>query len=212
MWDSSSHAGVLFRQKAVKLLHMRRLCFAAMFISAAACSPAGLAGEETRCPEQTAPVEALIERASAIVIAEPVADAVSDPKPAISLREIQNEANDAAARSAAKDRITAQLPIQLFTVIEYVKGGGPSEMSVTTAYMTEDFRGEGPAHDDPEFWKNPAAGRGVLTGHCGVAATFSPATRYLLFIGAPHVKAYEVISSENDSWLAYVRKRTKTAP
>lgn len=191
---------------------MGRIRFATLFLCAAACSPAGLAVETARCPEQTAPVDALIDRASAIVIAEPVADAAPRAKSEVDLRKIQDQAKDSAARSASQDRAMAQLPIQLFTVVEYVKGDGPEEISVTTAFAADQGSRGGPAHDDPAFFEDGAAGRGVLTDHCGVAAAFPPNTRYLLFVGAPHVKAYEAVTSENDPWLAYVRERVSERP
>lgn len=191
---------------------MRRLCFAAPFVLAAAFSSAGLAGDAARCPEQTAPIDTLIDRASAIILAEPVVDAAFNAKPERNLREIQDKAKDKAAQTAAQDSQTAQLPIQLFTALDYVKGEGPAKISVTTALLTGDVRHEEPAHDDPAFWEDAASGRGALTGHCGVAAAFRPGTRYLLFIGAPHVKAYEAVMSENDPWLAYVRERAPERP
>ena len=191
---------------------MGRLCFAVMVVCAAACSPAGLAGEAGRCPEQTAPVDALIDRTGAIVIAEPIADAAVSETLDAGLREVQDKAKDSATQGAAQDRMTAQLPIQLFSTIEYVKGEGPAEISVTTAFAPAEIRHDGPAHDAPAFWDNAAAGRGVLTANCGVAAAFRPGTRYLLFVGAPHVKAYEAVASENDPWLAYVRERAPERP
>ena len=153
---------------------------------------------------ECAAADDLIARASAIVLAQAVGDDPSGMKKTPDLRDIQDKATESGA--APLDRTKVFLPIQLFDVLEYVKGDGPAQISVTTAVAPAKTEApHAPAHDAAAFWKDGAAGRGVLTDACSVAAEFEPGQRYLIFIGETHVKAYEEIASDEDPWLAYVK-------
>lgn len=107
-------------------------------------------------------------------------------------------------------RITTQTVLVEMDVVEVIKGSATPEV----VYMA----GVGPGsdamahrdvhfdlHADTAFWADPLAGRGVLSASCGFQWAFAPEQTYLVFVGARHVKAAELISGEDDGWLAFVR-------
>lgn len=192
---------------------MKRIFIAALLGCAVLIPMAANAGE--RCPSATTSAKDLIARSSVIVLATALGDNLENARvesgtAAPNLRDIQDRARQEQPDhegGGPLDRAKVFLPIQLFDAVDYIKGDGAARISVTTAAAPQGPvpKTNAPDHDDPAFWKDDAAGRGVLTENCGVAASFEPGARYLLFIGEPHVKAYEEIVSEDDSWLAYVK-------
>ncbi|MEO1137097.1 MAG: hypothetical protein AAFW68_10915 [Pseudomonadota bacterium] len=154
------------------------------------------------CNSQTAPVDQLIDRADAIVIAAAIAQTPSREDD--DLRSIQQEAN----KGGPDDQIKAgRLPVQLFSVAEYLKGEGPETLSLVYARAGDDAPLDAVLHSDEAFWSDPVAGRTSLTESCTVETRFLPGETYLLFVGPAHVKAYEAIARRDDPWLRYVRGR-----
>jgi hypothetical protein len=153
------------------------------------------------CAAQTASVDELITRSSAIVLAEAVGGAAGEPT--ADLRKIQDEArkgNDGGERIVA-----GNLPVQLFSALDYLKGEGAETFSVIVAAPAEPTAPV--PHDSDAFWEDASAGRAVLTDDCRVEADFAAGERYLIFIGPQHVKAYEPVAVGDDAWLAYVRAK-----
>ena len=187
--------------------------------------PPSLAGEPTCAnPPATLVVDAaeLIGRAPRIVIAEgaqwrgklPGRDQINRP---------------AREGAVSMDRADAHMPMYSLTVVEELKGKGPDTIMVIgappftaeqqaalkagrspwrsdeeyQAAINPDFSG----HGDPSFWDDPAAGRSKLDETCGVKPMFLAGSRYLVILGSPHVKAYEVVRTPDDKWLAFVREQ-----
>lgn len=157
--------------------------------------------DASSCVSQTAPAAQLIDRAEAIVIATAIEETPSGED--IDLRSVQQEAN----KSQPGDQIKAgRLPVQLFSVSEYLKGDGPETLPLVFAAAADDAPLNAIPHSNDLFWSDPVAGRTVLSKGCIVETRFSPGVTYLLFVGPAHVKAYEAITDDEDDWLAFVRE------
>ncbi len=163
--------------------------------------PRGLCLVEPPASMFAAPGE-LVDRAERIVLAEFFAGHAS------SIGVDATPLDPAVAEQAGLRRITLR-------VAENLKGAGEKEIVVPAlakpSFMTDlDFQG----HRDPRFWQGDDIGRGYpvpeLRGTCPPAVaqpSFNDRSRYLIFFGPQHVKGYEVIRSDDDLWLDYVRNR-----
>lgn len=60
------------------------------------------------------------------------------------------------------------------------------------------------AHSSDQFWQVNAGGAPQGTD-CLAHPAFAAGQRYLVFLGAQHVRGYELILEEDDAWLAQVR-------
>lgn len=185
------------------------LCFSAF--SAACAAQPEIEAPQQPCASQTRPTDELISRSPLIVLAQALdeqAEGAIDPDK-IDLREIQRKANEDGAATDDQTEAAIKMPAQLFAVVDYLKGEGPARVSV--ALSAADAADKHIDHDDAAFWNDPRVGRATLSDDCRVTVAFEPGARYLLFIGPPHVKAYERIDKDDDKWLQYVRERTAGA-
>ncbi len=169
----------------------------------------------------TAEIDVLIERSSRIVLVEdarwhalmPSRDDINKP-----IRE----------GKTGIDIATAQLPVYSLTVREDLKGSGANTIMIAgkspfpvgtasdvrngkrpwpdeSAYrdsINRHFNG----HEDDAFWIDPALGRAPMGSDCEIRPMFLSGTRYLVFIGPPHVKAFEAIIEPDDKWLLHIRR------
>lgn len=161
----------------------------------------------------TTSVDALIERTSRIVLVR--ANAVG--------REIRGTGNEKRplldrARELKKiteavppsgDRTVADVRITTLTVIEYLKGTGDEQLYLPNRrFRFPNAQNDFAAHSKDEFWNDNATGRVGYDDDCKIVVNFDAGRTYLVFLGPFHVKAYELISRQDDRWLAFVRERT----
>ena len=166
---------------------MKQMAVLGAAIAAALSGATATAGP---CPSETVGDDALIDRSEKIVIVRlaPMADADGEapeqPAPALNLEAERKKARQADAQ---KERIVTPFSLLRFEVVEYVKGEGDAQL-----YLA------GVVDADKET---------TLDENCRVTARFHPEKTYLVFMGAPHVKAYQSIAGDDDPWLSYVRRR-----
>jgi len=104
-----------------------------------------------------------------------------------------------------------------FSVVETIKGEEKESVSpihwMRNAYYAvrndtvrppEDFN----SHKSEEFWNMEAERAHFPNGACTPNFTFEPGSTYLLFLDFPaNPYAAELILSDQDAWLEYVRRR-----
>ncbi|MEM7662584.1 MAG: hypothetical protein AAF292_10070 [Pseudomonadota bacterium] len=155
-------------------------------------------------------LRALIDETDTIVLAESV--------------PFSRQATNVAARrgGASLDRANAEQrvrssggteeQISLFgnlarlRAVEVLKGHRAQNLYVVADVLTAadvppvDFDG----HSRDEFWTDASLGRRTLD-QPGRASALYIGGRYLVFVGSTHPKAQELILSEEDDWLQFVR-------
>ncbi len=99
----------------------------------------------------------------------------------------------------------------LFETIEVLSGYVPKRFTIPNGFALSGWKqGVGSletdfdSHRDLSFWDENNA-RQWNSADCNMYPTFSVGNSYLLFLGAPHWKAYEAVKSEDDLWLQTVR-------
>lgn len=105
---------------------------------------------------------------------------------------------------------TASTSSPAFQTIEVLKGNAPDlfRLPIGTMHRSSgesggvDFNG----HTDELFWIH-GAGRAVNDSACIISTSFTAGQTYLIFIDYVSMKSYELILSEEDQWLQYVRGR-----
>ena len=182
-----------------------------------------------------APAPALIDRSARIVIAEIAPYAAEPAAPAANGEAAEPSGapldRDAAINRATQDgeaakgdngagqgrqagqlpggepeRITLSRKLTRLRVLEDIKGAGPEFIYLARA--PEAPIGDAfDHHRGAAFWRDALVGRARIDAQCRIAVAFAPETRYLVFVGPPHVKSYEAIEEPDDAWLAYVRAR-----
>ncbi|RMB09005.1 hypothetical protein BXY39_1652 [Eilatimonas milleporae] len=188
------------------------------------------------CPEPPASaiadVDTLIARSSRIALV--TLDAWTGAKPDFDAykRRAREKEDHREKTPQGLDRTTAQLPHYRLTVVEMLKG--PSDVgSILQAGAAPAPKGavariaagrkpwdesgdyrkridmDFDAHEDDRFWSDARTGRVRFGTGCSLQPQFLAGTRYLLFVGPPHVKAYEAVPADDDRWLAYVRERLR---
>ncbi len=180
--------------------------FAAL-ISVAVCPLAGLAEE---CPSAIVPVDELIDRSTRIALVS--VDEPSETNPANTsapglVIDAETEKRKMTESTAiAGDRANPPIRIRTLKVEEDLKGRGNQTIyrpDMDTASPQHDFD----AHRELSFWEDGTVGLVRLDENCRPQMNFERGKTYLLFEGPAHVKSAELIESEDDAWLAYVRER-----
>lgn len=195
-----------------------------LFLSALFLSGAVHAQDDQNCdmviPIYTAEIDDLIARSSRIVVAEDARWSAKMPD-----RDALNQ--PAREDQLSQDRATAQLPAYRLKVIETLKGDASPSITVvgaapfSAAQAEKVKRGEARLPTDAElyaavnidfdthragaFWRDRSAGRVTIGSDCEIRPQFTAGARYLIFVGAPHVKGFEVINAADDQWLRHVR-------
>ena len=155
-------------------------------------------------------VEALIARStriSLVSVAVGKSSGVAEPKANGEVRLDLGAERRKATESEAlgDDRVDTLLRIAQLEVIEDLKGGGPATVyrpSLPVTQAQHDFN----AHSDDAFWNDSETGLVVFDEDCQAVMQFEQGKRYLIFEGPAHIKGAELIESDEDAWLAYVRK------
>lgn len=160
----------------------------------------------------TVPVDELIDRSSRIVLAS-VPESSAAPKtqvqPETITLDLEAERRKVTeGKSQADNRIKTDIGIATLSVQEQLKGSGERTLyrpNFDSNIRQHDFD----AHRDPAFWEDNALGLASFDSDCRQTMTFEPGKTYLVFEGPAHVKSAELIESEDDEWLAYVRERLR---
>lgn len=158
----------------------------------------------------TVHVDQLIARSSRIVLVSVAGKADSLPAEEARDHEIridlEAELRKATeAKTARDDRTQPALGIARLDVIEELHGSGPPVLykpSAPTSERQHDFA----AHTAATFWENCNEGLVRFDAEGRPVMHFEPGKTYLVFEGLAHVKGAELIESEDDAWLAYVRE------
>jgi len=112
------------------------------------------------------------------------------------------------ASQASADRFLTKARIVTLTVTENLKGGGDEQIYlVSTGHEDKNEKNDFAAHEDEAFWSDLSIGRASYDSNCKLAANFNGGATYLVFVGSLHIKAFELITDENDRWLEFVRER-----
>lgn len=191
---------------------MKNRYFLLVLLTFASSLPTVPASEECQAipADAKAPVEALIARSTRISLVSVAAGKSSEvterkPNGEVSL-DLEAERRKATESEApGNDRVETSLPIAQLEVIEDLKGDGPMKFyrpSLPVARAQHDFD----AHSDDAFWDDPETGLVTFDADCRAVMQFEPGKRYLVFEGPAHIKGAELIESDEDAWLAYVRK------
>ena len=109
------------------------------------------------------------------------------------------------SEAPGSDRFETSIRIAQLDVVQDLKGGGPMTLyrpSMPVTHTQHDFD----AHSNDAFWDDPETGRVVFDEDCRVVMQFEPGKQYLIFEGPTHIKGAELIESDEDAWLAYIRK------
>ena len=184
-------------------------------ICIAAISSAWTAAAAANCLDgasiTTSSANDLIDRTDRIVIAKVA------PLPSINQREnnsgvgpkidLEKERTKATQGQNGGDRAISPLGITKLVVLQNIKGAGADTIFVASDPNTPHSENNFNHHRSKEFWSDDMIGRAKLQENCKISVSFSAGLSYLIFVGPPHVKAYEIISDDNDRWLAYVRNR-----
>lgn len=161
----------------------------------------------------TASIDRLIERTSRIVLVR--ADAVGRE---IRRAETEKQTLLDRARELKKitetarpsgDRAVTDIRVTSLTVIENLKGTGDQQLYLPNHRLRfQNAQNDFAAHSDAEFWNDNTSGRVGYDDDCKIVINFDAGQTYLVFLGPFHVKAYELITQQDDRWLAFVRERT----
>ena len=111
-----------------------------------------------------------------------------------------------ATEARTSDRMVEAMGTVSLSVIENLKGDGENRISRTNVWphkSQHDFD----RHRDPGFWDDEHSGLVAFDAACRPETAYATGKTYLLFEGPPHVKMSELIVSDDDAWLAYVRER-----
>lgn len=172
-------------------------------------------------PKLYVPVEQLILRSEKIVVATVVRDLGAETEHEVIISKPEKVA-DYADRYGWK-------PF-LIEVQEYVRGDGPRtgiiyglsapslaqyekrkkalgwhyQFPESYQKMLAEYDHDFDGHANPKFWENHG-GRETPDTDCAIHPTFQVGSKYLLFSGKQHVKAYERVESEDDRWLMRVK-------
>lgn len=95
-----------------------------------------------------------------------------------------------------------------FRVVERLKGKNRTAFSISgllTDEASTDFKG----HKLESFWSK-SGGRGQIEPSCEIVPSFQKGKKYVIFLDKPyHVKSFELIESDSDTWLKKVRTEAK---
>jgi len=200
LYDGKNHG--ISRMNTTRSVIVTLLSIMALSETAMGCDHAS--------PSAIAPIDTLIDRSDRIVLARveaanqlpPGRDAIDG----VALNEDVERQRVTEQATGAKDRSFASLAMATMTVIENVKGSGSDRISrpkTGSGEISHDFD----AHQATSFWQDATVGRIQFDGKCNPLVDYEPGKTYLIFIGPLHVKGAELIESEDDAWLAYVRAR-----
>ena len=186
------------------------------FVATVCLAPAAHAECRDPHPSVVSAPNILIDRTDRIVIARRApmvsVDSASEKSDSDSVTIDREKEIAPALEGRGGDRINVPTAITRLEVIENIKGDGePYVFLASAAGAAADAGGDFDGHQAAEFWDDPTAGRARLSESCQVRAPFSEGERYLIFVGAPHVKAYEAIKADDDKWLDYVRARVSSS-
>jgi hypothetical protein len=163
-------------------------------------------------PSAISPVDELIARSTRIALvtfkaSSESAEASAEKPTGEPLIDLEAEKRRATQDDGpAPDLVRPAMRLARLVVVENLSGNGPPEIYKPSAPVTKpqhDYSG----HTAEAFWDDPAEGLVHLDDHCRPQMHFEPGKTYLLFEGPAHVKSSELIESEDDAWLAYVRAR-----
>ncbi len=156
-------------------------------------------------------VDELISRSTRIVLVSAAGNAsslapaeTSDSEIRIDLEAELGRATEAKADRS--DRAEPALRIARLEVIENLHGSGQDifyRPSAPASSPQHDYS----AHTAETFWENCNEGLVHFDAIGRPVMHFEPGKTYLVFEGPAHVKAAELIESEDDAWLHYVRAR-----
>lgn len=93
-----------------------------------------------------------------------------------------------------------------FSLFQYHKPTNTDRQFHGNMLYAYDFNG----HSDSEFWNDAYVGRGDWQSNCQIYAYFQKGKTYLIFLGEPHIKGYELIDSVDDNWLITVRELARS--
>ena len=98
-------------------------------------------------------------------------------------------------------------PLAQFEIIENVKGRAPEFFTIENGFFVpgqpvpaQDFDG----HTQLRFWEKQVTRQWNMPD-CAMRPAFFQDRTYLLFLDAPHWRAYEEVSATDDLWLSAVR-------
>ena len=196
----------------MKNRYFRNRYFLLALLTFASSPPIVAAAEDCQAipADATVPVDALIARStriSLVSVAAGESSGLAERKTNGEVRlDLEAERRKATESEApGSDRVETSLRIAQLEVIEDLKGGGPTKFyrpSLPVTKAQHDFD----AHSDDAFWDDPETGLVVFDEDCRVAMQLEQGKRYLIFEGPVHKKGAELIESDEDAWLAYVRK------
>jgi len=191
---------------------MKNRYFLLALLGFASSQPTVSAAEDCQAipANATVSVEALLARSTRISLVrvatgQPSGAAEQEASGEVRL-DLEAERRKATESQAlANDRVETSLRITTLEVIEDLKGGGPTKLyrpSLPVTQAQHDFD----AHSDDAFWDDPEIGLVAFDEDCRIVMRFEPGKRYLVFEGPAHIKGAELIESDEDAWLAYVKK------
>lgn len=191
---------------------MKNRYFLLTLLTFASSLPAVTAAEDCEAipADATVSVEALIARStriSLVSVAGGKSSGISERKANGEVRlDLEAERRKVTeSETRGNDRVETTLRIAQLEVIEDLKGGGLMTLhrpSLPVTQAQHDFD----AHSDDAFWDEPETGLVGFDEDCRAVMQFEPGKRYLIFEGPMHIKGAELVESDEDAWLAYVRK------
>ena len=108
---------------------------------------------------------------------------------------------------ADPDRSSPVFGLARLEVLEVIKGEGADQIYLAAQIMSgdpapgDDFN----AHTEARFWSHADVGLRTLINTSGKSLIHIN-SEYLVFVGSAHPKGQELILTEDDAWLAFVRE------
>ncbi len=164
----------------------------------------------TPSPTLISSADELIDRTKRIVIAQSLPFSEAEPE-SESDRPIpldrERDMKKATEGERYPERVVARRKLARFGVVENISGNGPEIIYLASSDATDAGDGDYDGHRADQFWTDEHAGRAAIAVDCQLDVSFVHGSKYLIFVGPPHVKAYERVAVDDDKWVEYVRAR-----